>query len=705
MSIGVLPQLLIVAMAAVLLQSMSSEAQAEVTRHTVNLSSGSSIQGFTSAVRNRTVWSYLGIPYAKPPVGPLRFKPSVPLNEPVGNSSVPYDASKKPNSCYYWPVDQRETNPAMMVWQNNTEMSEDCLYLNVWSPTSDATANKTVMVWIYGGGFFSGSSSLEVYDGAVLAATGDVVVASMQYRTGVLGFMFLDDTEAPGNVGLYDQYRAIQWIHQNIRAFGGDESQITLFGESAGAASVSYHLLSPYTQGYFRRAIVSSGSAIAWWASESRGTGWSKALALADLVKCRPDDTKDGIKIVNCLRQVTPELLQQQTWGAMSSVLKERNQSYSRYHQQNLKRYQESGNSIAFAASQTSLYMDVPFKPVFGSDFLPKMPEEQLRDSAKNNDVKKADLLLGVVKDEGVFWVMNALGNIFALGIIPFWWGHPLTKEQNASYDYSVTNFPGLDLDQDPYNLVARYFIVNNTYLDSLVTEAISFEYQVPSKLFGRTSWTAKETLDALDDLTGDRSFKCPTVDFAEMYAQMLGTNSSNSVWMYSFEQRSQLMPLPEWTGVMHAYELSYVFGSPFNQRFKEAFYNFTTSDAQLSEDVMKFWTNFAKTGNPNQKLSSAWPAYNLSNRSYIVLKSRPSTDWTFQVGQNLRKRQCDFMRYQVPNILRQKSVRYDCPSDRGNKPTMGPTSSANDLSGGQGKFALILVVGLVKLFRHALAI
>uniref|UniRef100_A0A1I8H0Q2 Carboxylic ester hydrolase n=1 Tax=Macrostomum lignano TaxID=282301 RepID=A0A1I8H0Q2_9PLAT len=687
--IGLLPQwLLVAAMSAVLLQPMGSEAQAAAPRHTVNLTNGSSIQGFTSTVRSRTVWSYLGIPYAKPPVGALRFKPSVPLDSPIGNSSLPYDASKKPKACYYWPLSPQEfekTNPALMMWWNNTEMSEDCLYLNVWSPTSDSAAGKAVMVWIYGGGFFGGSSSLKVYDGAVLAATGDVVVASMQYRTGALGFMFLDDTEAPGNAGLYDQYRAIQWIHENIRAFGGDNSQITLFGESAGAVSVSYHLLSPYTQGYFRRAILNSGSAIAWWASESRSTGWSKSLALADLAKCRPGNTRDGIRIANCLRQVTPELLQQQTWNAMSD---------------NLRRYQESGNSAAIANPETALFFDVPFKPVFGSDFLPKMPAEQLRDSKMNNDVKKADLLLGVVKDEGAFWIMYALGGIFMHNNgnwnIPFWWGQPLDQQLNRDYDFLVQNRTGLDMDKDPYNLVARYFIVNNTHLDSLVTEAVSFEYQVPSKLFGRTSWTAKETLDALDDLTSDRSFKCPTVDFAEMYAQMLGTNGSNSIWMYSFEQRSQMLPLPEWTGVMHGYELDYVFGTPFNQRFGTIL-----QQSQLSDDVMKFWTNFARTGNPNQFNSSslsgeAWPAYNLSDRSYIVLKSRPSTASSFRIGQNLRKRQCDFLRYQVPNIVRQIGARYDCSSDRRSEPTMGPASSANAL---QGKLAfIILVAGLVQL-------
>uniref|UniRef100_A0A1I8GR16 Carboxylic ester hydrolase n=1 Tax=Macrostomum lignano TaxID=282301 RepID=A0A1I8GR16_9PLAT len=585
------------------------ERQASDNGHTVYLYKGSqvsSIHGFKSSIRGKSLWNYLGIPYAKPPVGPLRFKPTVPLDTPLGTYSQPYDASRKPKTCYYWPLkpqDFEKKNPALMMWWNNTEMSEDCLYLNVWTPTLDKAgekgkAGKAVMVWIYGGGFFGGSSSLEVYDGAVLAATGDVVVASMQYRTGALGFMFLDDTEAPGNAGLYDQYRAIQWIHEHIHAFGGDNSRITLFGESAGAVSVSYHLLSPYTQGYFRRAILNSGSAIAWWASEDRWAASRRSLTLAKLVKCGPDDDSTDVnKIIDCMRQVTPETLQQLTWSAMSNEIRERRIQYAQYYQQNLHRNQEPANEGANV--ETMLYFDLPFKPVYPSDFIPKMPFMQLRDSVKNHDVKRADLLLGVVKNEGVFWIMYALYKIFLIRNrewnIPFWWGQPMDPRLSKEYEYYSKFSKELDMDTDPHNLVARYFITNIN-MDGLISEGTSFEYQVPSKLFGKTSWTAKETLDALDAMTSDKSFKCPTIEFAEKYALMLGRNAAHSIWMYSFEQRSELLPLPDWTGVLHGYELDYVFGSPFNERFTGKYYNYTETERQFSDDLMKFWTNFAKT-------------------------------------------------------------------------------------------------------------
>ena len=124
-------------------------------------------------------------------------------------------------------------------------------------------------VWIFGGGFFSGTSTLTLYDGKHLSSFGDVIVVSMQYRIGVFGFLSLGDRDqswsAPGNMGLVDQQFALRWVSEHIEAFGGDPKRVTIFGESAGSASVSYHMLSPGSESYFRSAILQSAATPTSW--------------------------------------------------------------------------------------------------------------------------------------------------------------------------------------------------------------------------------------------------------------------------------------------------------------------------------------------------------------------------------------------------------------------------------------------------------
>ena len=144
--------------------------------------------------------------------------------------------------------------------------SEDCLYLNVWTPAKSEAAKLPVMVWIYGGGFQAGGSSEPRQDGAILARKG-VVAVSMNYRLGLFGFFAHPElaAETPngttGNYGLMDQIAALQWVQKNIAAFGGDPHNVTIFGESAGSYSVSALMASPMTRGLIHRAIGQSGSA------------------------------------------------------------------------------------------------------------------------------------------------------------------------------------------------------------------------------------------------------------------------------------------------------------------------------------------------------------------------------------------------------------------------------------------------------------
>jgi para-nitrobenzyl esterase len=191
-----------------------------------------------------------GIPFAQPPVGALRLRPPVPAAPWAGERDATAFGPTAPQ-------------PPSFMAAFGEPQSEDCLTLNVWAPAEATGA--PVMVWFHGGGFTGGSASTPWYDGRRLAARG-VVVVTANYRLGPLGFLHLEPFggeayRGSANLGLADQTLALEWVHRNIEAFGGDPSQVTIFGESAGAMSVCAHLARPAAAGRFRRAIAQSGAA------------------------------------------------------------------------------------------------------------------------------------------------------------------------------------------------------------------------------------------------------------------------------------------------------------------------------------------------------------------------------------------------------------------------------------------------------------
>ena len=164
-------------------------------------------KGYVRGIRyhlgnNRAVDAYLGIPFAKAPIGHLRFRHPEPIDKWTGF----YNATQLPNSCYQLPDEAFGNFRGSTMWNPNTRVSEDCLYLNVWVPKLQPKLKKAaVLAWIYGGGFWSGTTTLNVYDGKVLASENNVIVVSIAYRVGALGFLSLGSPDAPGNAGLFDQ--------------------------------------------------------------------------------------------------------------------------------------------------------------------------------------------------------------------------------------------------------------------------------------------------------------------------------------------------------------------------------------------------------------------------------------------------------------------------------------------------------------------
>ena len=197
---------------------------------------------------------FKGIPYARPPLGPLRWQAPQPLQPWQGERL----AHRFGPRCI-----QPEYVTNSINFFGSEDESEDCLSLNVWTPTIDRNARLPVMVWLHGGGFVTGSGALSLYDGSELARHG-VVLVTVNYRLGPLGFMAWTEAsgEQRGNWGLLDQIAALQWISRNIESFGGDPGCVTIFGQSAGSSSVNCLMTSPLARGLFHRAIGQSGGSL-----------------------------------------------------------------------------------------------------------------------------------------------------------------------------------------------------------------------------------------------------------------------------------------------------------------------------------------------------------------------------------------------------------------------------------------------------------
>lgn len=203
------------------------------------------------------LYVFKGIPYAEPPVGKRRWAPPGPVQPWTGVREASEFSMAAPQiSPPPGPLDMSIAEP----------QGEDCLYLNVWTPGLD-DARRPVLVWIHGGAFNKGSGSQAYYDGRLLSLRGDVVVVTINYRLGVLGFLALDEVTggripATGIEGLLDQVSALCWVRDNVAAFGGDPDNVTVFGESAGGMSIGCLLTMPAARGLFHKAILQSGSIV-----------------------------------------------------------------------------------------------------------------------------------------------------------------------------------------------------------------------------------------------------------------------------------------------------------------------------------------------------------------------------------------------------------------------------------------------------------
>uniref|UniRef100_A0A6I8PXS9 Carboxylic ester hydrolase n=1 Tax=Xenopus tropicalis TaxID=8364 RepID=A0A6I8PXS9_XENTR len=246
---------------------------------------------------DRLVHVFMGVPFAKPPIGPLRFEAPQP---PEPWSSV-REATAAPPMCLQDKRGMEDLAEFFKAKFDFPPVSEDCLYLNVFTP-ADRGENPElpVMVFIHGGALTMGGASM--FEGSALCAYENVVVVSIQYRLGIMGFFSSGDKEVRGNFGFLDQVAALQWVRDNIKDFGGNPQSVTIFGESAGGVSVSAQVLSPLSKGLFHKAIAESGVAILPGLMTSKTEEILPLLSVvANISSCSVSD------LVGCLKKKTED--------------------------------------------------------------------------------------------------------------------------------------------------------------------------------------------------------------------------------------------------------------------------------------------------------------------------------------------------------------------------------------------------------------
>ncbi|XP_022105612.1 cholinesterase 1-like [Acanthaster planci] len=512
---------------------------------------------------NKDVDVFKGIPFAEPPVGPLRFR------HPVAKE--PWDGTY--NATYF--RDACIQDPAQLFGASS---SEDCLHLNIYAPKPAVPGGAAVMVWIHGGGFTAGSAVLATYSGLPLVSVGDVIVVTINYRLNVFGFLTTGGEALPGNLGLLDQVKALEWIKENIGAFGGDSNRITIFGESAGAASVSYHLLSSHSNGLFNRAVLQSGTAFAPWAfTDNRDMPRQQISDLGEKLGC---STAEGEALVQCLRDKDALAL----FGGIDLL-----------------------TFRSFVVVDGTFLVDTP---------------ANLYATGRYNH---ADVLLGTMKDEGTLPLLY-LPNIESY----------LTSEV-------APTFRRQDFDDIVSFELSSFLGGNNEQLHN----AIRMKYTD----WSRADYDDYDYFRSYVEYATDYNFACGTDQVARFHFQggdnvfLYQMTHVPSVSIFSFFFGDSI----QWLGSGHGEDIPFVFGSSLSPELGPLFTALTDEERMLSVEFMRFWTTFAKTGNPSSGISpfarDFWPRFTVPELEYKVLSLNLTT------SRALKSDQCYFWNTYVPQL------------------------------------------------------
>jgi para-nitrobenzyl esterase len=461
------------------------------------------VEGTSSA--DGKIRVYRGIPFAAPPVGPLRWKAPQP--------AIPWKGVRQAKAFGFRPVQSKVYADQVFV---DPGPSEDCLTLNVWTPATWPSQRLPVMVWIYGGGFDGGGSSEPRHDGEALARKG-VLVVTFNYRVGVFGFLAHPELSkesghgTSGNFAFLDQIAALKWVKANIAAFGGDPDNVTIFGESAGASSVCLLMASPLARGLFHRAIGESGSAL--------------------------------------FSQTDPFM-------ELSAPA----------------RVEEAGVAFAKALGADTL-----------TEMRAKSTEAVLTAATKPKRMRSLPTVDG--------WVLptNAQANLAAM-----------TETFAAGRQGHVPLLAGWNSDEGGVeDVMGKAEPTAQNYVD-LIRKQYGEHADALLKLYAPGSDAG--TRQAILNLANDQFIGFSTWKWIDIHSRTGGA----PVYRYLFEEAPPADPTRPWAkGAFHSAEIEFVFGNLRTRKLPwrpEAF--------KLSERMVSYWTNFARTGDPNGPGLPRWPPY-----------------------------------------------------------------------------------------------
>ncbi|XP_022088336.1 fatty acyl-CoA hydrolase precursor, medium chain-like [Acanthaster planci] len=486
----------------------------------VNTTAGE-VHGFKREVNGTTCYIFAGIPYAEPPSGTLRFRAPVAktpwrdvFNATKYGPSCPQDAAR---ITAFLP-DQIQIPSAAM------EISEDCLTLNVYTPSVNLSSNSNlaVVVWIHGGSYRSGLGS--AYDASYLAVMGDLVVVTMNYRLGPFGFLYTGDEHAQGNFGLLDQQLALQWVQDNIQAFGGDPSMVTLVGQSDVHGAPTLHMFAKGSRALFHRVVAHSGVVGPEGLKES-----AEAIAdtklLAQLAGC---PSKSSGPLVECLRRKQVE-----------DIVK------------TVDPYLSIQKKSSFA-----------WRPVSTSEVFVRQPGNSMT----------YDFL-----------------SIFNSG------------DGSVALELMKDLFPEFNLTKGSTEGQWQQWLDVNIDRPKLIDKAVEQQYVRRNESIAR--------MRGLFDAQFDRTFCRYGVESLRTLQPLL---SSRRLMIFDHRSSSESRFPEPYDLVPHGAELPYVFGLPFNDSW-----NFTDDELELSRRMIRYLSNFAKTGDPNtddgqdsSNTSQTWPEY-----------------------------------------------------------------------------------------------